>query len=1638
VNPFTLKGNASRKVTDLSMTGSEPLDWIRHHNTMPRMIIPAFGRGGSWRHNWQYELQVRGGGKGRQLLFISPSGIRRSFRQQADGSFATLRERYQEKARAIGDRLEITTPEEDTLVFEPAPARAPHAPQAGAGLYRAVTLTNKDGQVTRFDYDGNGLLQSITNEAGNQITLHYDDRATGCISRVGTSDGRAVEYEYENMAGPREGQEYATLARARYGDGTSAEYKYDIITADQAPLLVEADDPRYDGRARHVGYRYQKGKGMKHGVIHEEYNPATGQAYVSLEFDSKDREKRIVRYTDDRTITYRVPGNTNGRATERIDSLGRRQAWSFDNGGAGALMEKTSADGKSVRYTRDKKGKITRASHSDGLVIDIERDHSGHVAKTRDNRGRATGYVRDSRGRVLETSKTFAGSQSFRPGKVGSRQNSLGALATKTRRETVRLDTSGRPLRQNYADGTYEEFTRDKKGNILTKRDRKGRVSHYTHAERGLVASETDPAGGITRYGYNRHGQRNSQTDALGRVTAWDHDERGLVTRLVNADGTERVYAYDKYGRKISETDEIGRTASWQYDNLTRLVSQTDFAGGVTRFDYTETPGGCGTCSLVSNPTRITHPDGRIDEFLYDTEGRMLMRSVAVGTAHMAVTLYAYDDADNLIRQTNPDGGVIKHTYDINKRRLSTTNALGHTTSWTYDDEGNMLSRTDASGRTTDHAYDADNNLIYTVTADGAETTHEYDAANRRTSTTDAMGNTTRWNYNDAGELVSVIDAAGGETRHAYDSAGRRIRTDFPDGTNQTWTYNAIGQVSQTTTADGLKVENEYDNMGHLIATVGAPLATPSSAATTRYTYDAAGRRTSITDPLNRTTRYEYNTRSQVAVTIHPDNTRTQKKYDDSGRVVADIDQLGHATQYTYTPLGDMATLTDANGNTYSFTYDVMRRKTAMIYPDDSREQWVHDLGGRLASYITRAGQAKTITYNADSRPLSETWKPAGCAPDVIYTYDGNGRLASADNGNALLTYTYDKLGRITSETTDIRALLPNMAPHTVGYLYDFLGRKAGLVYPDGMKVTHAYDAQSRMTEVYNGNNKPLAVYEYDAHGRRSKLTRDNGVITNYAYDAASQILAIDHLGRGNTPLSYAHYEYDNMGRRSSVIREDNQTDRYRYDATSQLTGVDYGNSTGNHIAQAAKPAHMSFRSTETFTYDPLGNRIEHTDATSGQLPLVEYYKTNNLNQYTQITSSLPIPRSSLPIDGAISQLIGTTPGALPATEQDESNNTPETQTSEVAPTARSLLLIYDFNGNLINDGTQRYRYDAQNRLIEVESATVRALFDYDVRNRCVLRHYFTRTNQGQGDWIKNENDSLAPTYDLVWDILVDRNIDGRQTAAYIHGNHLDEILVNIQEAKTYYPHGDVLGSTIALTTDNGKLESAIKYTVYGGAVGAPEYYRFLYTGREWLASVALNDHRNRYYSLKFGRWVSKDPRYFIDGLNIYAYVHNAPINMLDRQGTISCNACESMVSNAFADNAKTKRLARDLLDNGCWSIVECTGSQPADDRGAEYNPTTGKITMFAPKIRTGTYGIQYLVHEMVHALDDCLERLTDSDENYACSEIRAYDYSGMCAGQTGTAYKNCVIDYAERSMELMGKDKSIVGPLYNDCTGGW
>ena len=152
-------------------------------------------------------------------------------------------------------------------------------------------------------------------------------------------------------------------------------------------------------------------------------------------------------------------------------------------------------------------------------------------------------------------------------------------------------------------------------------------------------------------------------------------------------------------------------------------------------------------------------------------------------------------------------------------------------------------------------------------------------------------------------------------------------------------------------------------------------------------------------------------------------------------------------------------------------------------------------------------------------------------------------------------------------------------------------------------------------------------------------------------------------------------------------------------------------------------------------------------------------------------------------------------------------------------------------------------------------------------------------------------------TYDLSWNLLSERTLTGSQVGEYIHGPRIDESLQWIRsDGAKLYPLVDGLGSTVALTNDHGRVVERYRFTAYGtptvlnanhqlppGANATD--YRFLFTGREWLSQVGLNDHRNRYCSPDLGRLLTTDPIQFSGGLNLYDYVENNPVSFFDPTG---------------------------------------------------------------------------------------------------------------------------------------------------------
>ena len=68
------------------------------------------------------------------------------------------------------------------------------------------------------------------------------------------------------------------------------------------------------------------------------------------------------------------------------------------------------------------------------------------------------------------------------------------------------------------------------------------------------------------------------------------------------------------------------------------------------------------------------------------------------------------------------------------------------------------------------------------------------------------------------------------------------------------------------------------------------------------------------------------------------------------------------------------------------------------------------------------------------------------------------------------------------------------------------------------------------------------------------------------------------------------------------------------------------------------------------------------------------------------------------------------------------------------------------------------------------------------------------------------------------------------------------------------------------------------------GSVSNP----WLFTGRQFDQESGLYFYRNRYYEPRAGRFITRDPAGFIDGANLYTYVKNNPVNLVDPYGLAS------------------------------------------------------------------------------------------------------------------------------------------------------
>ncbi|MGP3949613.1 DUF6531 domain-containing protein [Streptomyces sp. 7N604] len=693
----------------------------------------------------------------------------------------------------------------------------------------------------------------------------------------------------------------------------------------------------------------------------------------------------------------------------------------------------------------------------------------------------------------------------------------------------------------------------------------RGKATVFGYDDFGNLKSVTTPKGNATTYTYDASGRVKTVTDPRGNVagadpakytTTYTYDAADRTETVTDARGNTTTYDYDEVGNLTTVTDAAKRTATYAYDDANHLSLITDPAQKQTLFGY----------DVVGRVNKETNRRGATTTYRYDKAGNQIQMVTARGNATGAdASKYTwkigYDKVGNRKTVTDPLGKTTAFTWDADNRPLSVTDPLNHTRAVTYDDNGSVTKTTDGLGHGMTLAYDDNHRLASSKTWAGYLTTYEYDDDGNLTAEVSPEAERATYGYDDDGRLASMVDPRGNVTgadpakytwTYAYDPAGNVTSVTDPLGHQRTTGYDGVGNIASITDARNKQTRYEYDELNRLRK------ATSPDTGTTGLTYDVAGFLQTRTDANTHTTTYGHNAEGQLTSIKNP---------------------LAKTVSYDYDLDGNRTKVTNARGQTVTTTIDARNLPTKVAYSDGTAtETYLYDDASRLKQ-VTDATGTRTLTYDDDdkiqsitspgaSKPFSYAWNtddtlksrtyPDGRA--TSYTYDKVGRIKSQTTDSKATGYGYDKAGNLTSVT------LPTTTARTETRTYDEAGRLGSTTTPTGSN-TFTYDENNRLTADKPGTGYPTR-YKYDDAGRMTRACTDT---------SATSCL---------TGTSGSTYTYDKVGNLKTSAAA-GVTTTYAYNNADQLSSTTAGSTTTSYSYDA--DGNQSKDGADSFTYDPVG-----------------------------------------------------------------------------------------------------------------------------------------------------------------------------------------------------------------------------------------------------------------------------------------------------------------------------------------------------------------------------------------------------------------------------------------------------------------
>ena len=483
----------------------------------------------------------------------------------------------------------------------------------------------------------------------------------------------------------------------------------------------------------------------------------------------------------------------------------------------------------------------------------------------------------------------------------------------------------------------------------------------------------------------------------------------------------------------------------------------------------------------------------------------------------------------------------------------------------------------------------------------------------------------------------------------------------------------------------------------------------------------------------------------------------------------------------------------------------------------------------------------------------------------------------NADNGSARLARSTDLTnGNVTkyaySDDKVCRAEVFNSSGTSLGseeYDYDSLGRLTSNTYSFGTKTVgssftylsdeDAYNADERIgsaSYLVNGAVKATATNYFDSYKRiRRKLISIGNAYDREITYTQTRITRVCDVKNGST-INNVSYGYDSMGRITSEADSvnTNANTTYVYDSFGQLI----------------RENNKSLDKTFVYSYNGIGNitSVKTYAYTTAATPSGTYteqaYGYNNTSHPDRLTSfggkGISYNTLGCPISHDGMSYVWTK-GKL--TRQFCGSK------AQAGTLYKDTVFTYDGYGRRT---AKSYAYDPNPASTSDYSYTYDTTYDYDnsgrlVREYCTEKYIGGATNTRDITYLYDESGVIGAihTYNSTTDrYYFDRNIRGDVTAIYNNS-----------------------GTKIATYSYDSWGNCTIKTLV---ANNFSSYNPIRYRGYYYDRETGLYYLNARYYNPEWRRFISPDSTEYIDpenpnGLNLYAYCNNDPVNYADPSG---------------------------------------------------------------------------------------------------------------------------------------------------------